>query len=253
MCAAHPADQPGFSAIPAGMPFAARRELSSVNGSALARTATAPSALKRSPIRTSSHPDKPSGPRAGDPFQLRVRYGSPSRPCARRAGGRPRPGWRRCGRWPGTASCATSPFPVDRSGRSGSSRRSSSGSRAVGFPSTPRCGGLAHQRRHVERVLEAEAPRDVGDAVVAVAEVVDRQPLVLRHVRDALGGQRDDQHALVQHVVVLDVGAQRQRRRLRVGVQEDRGAGRRARPAARARAPRRRTRAAGPPPRSGAR
>ena len=36
MCSAHAADQAGFSAIPAGMPFAARRALSSVKGSALA-------------------------------------------------------------------------------------------------------------------------------------------------------------------------------------------------------------------------
>src|SRR3954453_4964312 len=68
MCCAHPADQAGFSEIPAGIPFAARRLLSSVRGPALASVATAPSALKRSPIRTSSHTDKRSEQHRKIPF-----------------------------------------------------------------------------------------------------------------------------------------------------------------------------------------
>ena len=117
---------------------------------------------------------------------------------------------------------------------------------SCGSPSMPLRGGQPQQRGHVERVLEAEAPGDVGDAVVAVAEVVDREPLVLVDVGHALGDQRDDQHALVQDVVVLDVRAQRQRRRLRVGVEEHARCRARGRPAGRRRAPRRRSRRSGP-------
>src|SRR3954464_334209 len=79
MCSAHAADQPVFSVIAAGIPFAARRLLSAVRGSPLTKTATAPSALKRRPILTGSHPDKPSGHAGGDPFQFkRARRGSPA-------------------------------------------------------------------------------------------------------------------------------------------------------------------------------
>ena len=53
--------------------------------------------------------------------------------------------------------------------------------------------------------------RQVLDAVVVVAEVVEGERLGGRDVRDVRGAGRHDDHVLVQHLVVLDVGPQRQR------------------------------------------
>jgi hypothetical protein len=47
----------------------------------------------------------------------------------------------------------------------------------------------------------------VGDAVVGVAEVVDRDPLVDRHAGHRFGLDRHDRDVLVPDVVVVDVRA----------------------------------------------
>jgi hypothetical protein len=56
-------------------------------------------------------------------------------------------------------------------------------------------------------------------------EVVDRDPLAVIHARDVHRLEVEDDDALVQDVVVLDVRPQRERRRLLGPVEEDRGAG----------------------------
>ena len=57
-----------------------------------------------------------------------------------------------------------------------------------------------------------------------VAEVVDRYPLVVGQPRHRHGVDRHDDHVLVQHVVVLDVGPHRQRGGLLAAVEEHRRA-----------------------------
>ena len=84
--------------------------------------------------------------------------------------------------------------------------------------------GLPQHLREVLLVLEPEPRRHVHDAVVGPAELVDRQPLVGRHVRHVLRQHRHDDDPLVQHVVELDVGPQRQRRGELRRVREHRGA-----------------------------
>ena len=88
-----------------------------------------------------------------------------------------------------------------------------------------RLRGQAQRRRDVGLLHVAEAGADVGDAVVAVAEVVDREALGGRHVGDRERLDREDDDVLVEDLVVLDVGAHRQRRRRLVAVEEDRRAG----------------------------
>src|SRR3954447_19881586 len=61
MCAAQPADQSGFSTIPAGMPFAVRRALSSLRGPTLPNTAAVLRACSRAAILTSLHRANRSG------------------------------------------------------------------------------------------------------------------------------------------------------------------------------------------------
>src|SRR5689334_12192683 len=88
--------------------------------------------------------------------------------------------------------------------------------------------GLTDERqqgRNVLRVHVAEARRDVGDPVVFVAEVVDRDPLGRWDVRRGLGLDRQDEDVLVQDVVVLDVRSHRQRGGVLAAVEEDGGAG----------------------------
>ena len=87
--------------------------------------------------------------------------------------------------------------------------------------------GLADQRQQRRDVLPvhvAEPGRHERDPVVPVAERVDADPLVLGHVRHGHGLDRQDQHVPVQHVVVLDVGPQGQRRGLLAAVEEHRDA-----------------------------
>ena len=89
--------------------------------------------------------------------------------------------------------------------------------------SSSRSAAASERLRHVWFVLETEPGGDVGDAVVAVAEVVDGQPGGLRDVRDLGEFDRDDDHGVVQDVVVLDVGSQGEWCGVDAGVEEDGG------------------------------
>ena len=93
-------------------------------------------------------------------------------------------------------------------------------------PSSPRSAARLEHAAARRCRPGSRAGGDVDDAVVAVAEVVDRRRSAVGHVRDL---ERLDERITTcscSDVVVLDVRAQRQRRRLAAGVQEDGGAGR---------------------------
>ena len=91
----------------------------------------------------------------------------------------------------------------------------------------------------------SRSARQVHDAVVGVHELVDLDALVRRARSGTFSVMHRDQHdVLVQHVVEVDVGPQRQRRRLLRRVREHRRAGHACQ--ARARAARRRSPAAAP-------
>src|SRR5579862_7579197 len=74
-------------------------------------------------------------------------------------------------------------------------------------------------------VAVAVAGRDVGDAVVFVAEVVEDETLRGRDVWDGSGLEREDDDVFLEDVVVLDVGAHRERAGCLAAVEEDGGAG----------------------------
>src|SRR5579862_858346 len=74
-------------------------------------------------------------------------------------------------------------------------------------------------------VAVAVAGGDVGDAVVFVPEVVEGEPLRGRDVWDGSGLEREDDDVLLEDVVVLDVGAHRERGGCLAAVEEDGGAG----------------------------
>ena len=77
-------------------------------------------------------------------------------------------------------------------------------------------------RGHVRRLHVAEAGGDVDDAVVGVAEVVDRRSARSSGTRGTGSvSMRQDHDVLVPHVVVLDVGPHRQRRGVLAAVEED--------------------------------
>ena len=106
-------------------------------------------------------------------------------------------------------------------------------------------------RRDVVAVLVATAHRHVDDLEQAVAEHRHREAIGAVAIRDADRLDRDDQHLLVQRMVVLDLGAERERRRLAC---RDWGRSRCPAPGGSggsSRAGRRRTPGAGPPARCG--
>src|SRR5262249_12219130 len=71
----------------------------------------------------------------------------------------------------------------------------------------------------------AEAGGGVGDAVVAVAELVDREPFVGGNVGAGSRLDREDEDVLVEDVVVHDVGAHGERGGVLAAVEENGGAG----------------------------
>src|SRR4051794_945948 len=84
---------------------------------------------------------------------------------------------------------------------------------------------LVERLRQVGLVGEAEAHGEVLDVVVVVAEVVDLEPLLDRHVRYLRRARGHDEHVLVEDLVVLHVRAQRERGGVLPRVGEDGGAG----------------------------
>jgi len=65
----------------------------------------------------------------------------------------------------------------------------------------------------------------VEDSVASPAEIVDFEPLGVRHSWHRQGIDRHDDHVFVDHVIVLDIGPQCQGRSLFAAVEENRGAG----------------------------
>ena len=82
--------------------------------------------------------------------------------------------------------------------------------------------GGAHTERWAHPCIQTGRRR--GDAVIGVAEVVHDQSVGLRDVRDRLRFDREDDDVLVQDVVVLDVGAHRERRGVLAAVEKHGGA-----------------------------
>ena len=74
-------------------------------------------------------------------------------------------------------------------------------------------------------VRVAEAGGEVGDPVVSIAQHLDGQPVGVRDVRYGHGFDREDDHVLVQDLVVFDVRAQRQRGCGLAAVEEHSGPG----------------------------
>ena len=96
-------------------------------------------------------------------------------------------------------------------------------SRSIG-DSNCSAGKTAERAGDVGELHVAELQRDQGDAVVPVAEIIGGGHLIRGHNGHRRGLDRDDHNPLVEHLVVLDIGTQRQRRGVFVPVEEDRGA-----------------------------
>ena len=74
--------------------------------------------------------------------------------------------------------------------------------------------------RDVDLVVVAAADRHVEHQEAAAAEVLDDEPLAGLDVRNADRVDRDDHDPLMQRMGVLDLGAQRERRRVLARVEE---------------------------------
>src|SRR5206468_2610888 len=85
--------------------------------------------------------------------------------------------------------------------------------------------GQAEGRGYIRGVLEAEVGAEPDDPVGRVAESVDDEAVGIGHMGNPLGDERDDDHVLVDDVVVLDVGAEGERGRLDARGREYRGPG----------------------------
>ena len=85
----------------------------------------------------------------------------------------------------------------------------------------PALAGQGERSRHVGRVVISGPERHVPDLELAAAHHLNDQPVRQIDVRNSDLRDRDDQHALVEDPVALEVGFQRKRRRALVRAHVD--------------------------------